>query len=55
VVVKPDENNGLFKTSTADTLNIRSVSNEGLLKKIGTVDEPTYQALVKAMKVVLDI
>jgi mRNA interferase MazF len=55
VVVKPDEINGLSKTSTADTLNIRSVSNEGLLKKIGTVDEPTYQALVKAMKVVLDI
>jgi len=40
---------------TADTLNIRSVSNERLLKKIGTVDELTYQALVKAMRVVLDI
>lgn len=55
VVVKPTDTNGLSKTSTADALNIRSVSDERFLKKIGTVDEPTYQSLVKAMKIVLNI
>ncbi|MBD3794571.1 MAG: type II toxin-antitoxin system PemK/MazF family toxin [Epsilonproteobacteria bacterium] len=55
VVVKPNVTNGLSKTSTADALNIRSISDERFLKKIGTIDEVTYLALVKAMRVVLDI
>jgi mRNA interferase MazF len=55
VVVEPNETNGLSKTSTADALNIRSVADERILKKIGSIDELTYQELIKAMRVVLDI
>lgn len=55
VVVEPNEANGLSKISTADTLNIRSVSDERILKKIGSIDELTYQKLIEAIKVVLDI
>ncbi len=55
VVVEPNETNGLSKTSIADALNIRSVADERILKKIGSIDELTYQELIKAMRVVLDI
>lgn len=55
VIIEPNEANGLSKISTADALNIRSVSNERIIKKIGSVDESTYQELIEAMKVVLDI
>jgi mRNA interferase MazF len=55
VVVNPNELNGLSKVSTADTLNMRSVSDERIIKKIGVVDEQTYQRLTLAMRVVLDI
>ena len=55
VPIKPSSQNGLSKTSTADTLNIRSVSNERMIKKIGIIDDVTYARLIKAMKIVLDI
>jgi len=55
VAVNPNELNGLSKVSTADTLNMRSVSDERIIKKIGVVDEQTYQRLTLAMRVVLDI
>ncbi len=55
VPIKPSSQNGLSKASTADTLNMRSVSNERMIKKIGLISDVTYAKLVKAMKIVLNI
>ena len=55
VPIAPTPQNGLSKTSTADALNIRSVSDTRIIKKIGTIDDTTYEALVDAMRVVLNI
>jgi len=55
VPIAPTAHNGLSKISTADALNIRSVSDARIIKKIGTIDDTTYEALVDAMKVVLNI
>jgi len=55
VPIVPTAENGLGKTSTADALNIRSVSDVRMIKKIGTIDEKIYEQLVVAMRVVLNI
>jgi len=55
VPITPDTQNGLSKASTADALNIRSVSDRRIIKKIGVVDEESYQKLVYAMRVVLNM
>jgi mRNA interferase MazF len=55
VPIEPNSINGLTKTSTADTLNIRSVSDGRIIKKIGTIDNDTYKSLIEAMKIVLNI
>jgi len=55
VPITPNSKNGLSKISTADALNIRSVSDTRMIKKIGVIDEKTYQQLIYAMRVVLNI
>jgi len=55
VKIEPSEINGLKKTSTADPVHIRSVSHNRLIKKIGEIDEKTYQKLKNAIKIVLDL
>ena len=55
VPIVPTSENGLEKTSTADALNIRSVSDVCMLKKIGSINDETYVQLVRAMKVVLNM
>ena len=47
--------NGLGKKSTADALNIRSVSDVRIIKKIGSINSETYKQLLLAIKVVLNI
>ncbi len=47
--------NGLVKKSTADALNIRSVSDTRIIKKIGVLDEGNYLKLLDAMKIVLNM
>ncbi|RLA71137.1 MAG: type II toxin-antitoxin system PemK/MazF family toxin [Epsilonproteobacteria bacterium] len=47
--------NGLAKKSTADALNIRSVSDTRIIKRIGVLDEETYLRLLHAMKIVLNM
>jgi mRNA interferase MazF len=42
VPIYPSSQNGLSKISTADALNIRSVSDTRIIKKIGSIDEDTY-------------
>jgi mRNA interferase MazF len=51
--IDPTDRNGLAKKSTADALNIRSVSDTRILKKMGTIDDETYRMLREAMRVVL--
>jgi len=55
VPIVPTPKNGLSKISTADALNIRSVSDARIIKKIGVIDEQIYQQLIYAMRVVLNI
>jgi len=55
VPIKPTSTNGLAKTSTADALNIRSVSDTRIIKKIGVLDDEVYVKLVDAMKIVLNM
>ncbi|MEA1920221.1 MAG: type II toxin-antitoxin system PemK/MazF family toxin [Campylobacterota bacterium] len=55
VKIEPTELTGLTKTSTADALQIRSISHDRILDKLGEIDEDTYLKLCDAMKVVLDI
>jgi len=55
VPIQPDPKNGLSKPSTADALNIRSVSDQRFLKKLGMIDQTTLSKLIQAMNVVLEI
>ncbi|HIP41031.1 MAG TPA: type II toxin-antitoxin system PemK/MazF family toxin [Campylobacterales bacterium] len=55
VPIVPSSENGLSKISTADALNIRSVSDVRIIKKIGVINDKTYEELVVAMRVVLNI
>lgn len=54
IKVVPDNKNGLTKISTADPMHIRSVSHSRFVKKIGLLDEKSYQKLKNAIKLVLD-
>jgi mRNA interferase MazF len=55
VPIEPSPQNGLTKISTADALNIRSVSDKRIIKKLGTIDDTDYAQLLEAMKVVLNM
>jgi len=45
----------LVKTSTADALSIRSVSDTRIIQKIGVLDDEAYVKLLDAMKIVLNM
>ncbi len=47
--------NQLTKTSAADTFQIRSVSQERLIRKIGFLDCGTMQLISQALAIVLNI
>jgi len=55
VAIEPSKVNNLSKKSTADTLNMRSVSDGRFIKKIGVISQEDYQKLVIAMRIALDI
>lgn len=52
VRLDPDEQNGLSKPSAADALQIRSVSEQRLIKRIGAI--PTLQ-IAKIVQAVLNV
>ncbi|HRK60543.1 MAG TPA: type II toxin-antitoxin system PemK/MazF family toxin [Candidatus Kapabacteria bacterium] len=54
VKIEPNTNNGLYKTSSADCFQIRSLSQERLIKKIGYIDNMTLNAIKEAVHTVLD-
>jgi len=55
VPIHPDTANGLSKPSTADALNIRSVSDQRFLKRLGCIEQEMLEKLVIAMDTVLEI
>lgn len=52
VVVEPNAQNGLLKTSAIDLFQVRSLSQERLVAKAGQVDGQTLTACKKALDVV---
>jgi mRNA interferase MazF len=53
VRIDPDDKNGLSKSSAADGLQIRSVSTERLVKKLGTITPFKIAQVVQAVLNVL--
>lgn len=55
VKIEPTAENGLSKPSAADAFQVRSISQERLIKQVGTVSEEVMQKLGHALAVVLNI
>jgi mRNA interferase MazF len=55
VKIKHNDTNGLSKTSCDDCFQIRSLSQERLIKKIGFIDSNTLNEIKEAIKKVLDL
>ncbi|GIK54524.1 MAG: type II toxin-antitoxin system PemK/MazF family toxin [Chloroflexi bacterium] len=55
VRVKPDQMNGLQKLSAADALQVRSVSQERFIRKLGNLPVETMDAIGKSLAVVLSL
>jgi mRNA interferase MazF len=55
VKIEPNDTNGLNKISTADCFQVRSLSQERLIKKIGTIDIDTLFEIKDALKKVFDL
>ena len=55
VKLEPTTKNRLSKLSTADTFQIRSVSQQRLIKQVGTLDDETMQEISQALAIVLKI
>ena len=53
VKIDPDEQNGLSKLSAADALQIRSVSQQRLLQKIGSLPSIQVTQIIQAVMTVL--
>ena len=53
--IEPTPENNLSKLSTADTFQIRSVSQQRLIKEVGIVAEEIMQEISNALAIVLDI
>jgi mRNA interferase MazF len=55
VKIEPTTTNGLSKISAADCFQIRSLSKERLIKKLGYIDENTLLEIKEAIKKVLGL
>ena len=55
VRVEPSAENGLAKPSTADTFQVRSVSQVRFIRKLGVVSEAVLREIAMALAIVLDI
>jgi mRNA interferase MazF len=53
VCVEPDPQNGLSKTSAADGLQVRSVSHQRLVKRLGVLEPMQVAQIVQAVVNVL--
>lgn len=55
VRLEPDEENGLDKPSAADAFQVRSVSQERFVRRLGRLSDSEIQAITRALAVVLSI
>ncbi len=55
VKIEPNTTNGLSKTSSADCFQIRSLSQERLIKKLGNIDAGILDDIKEAVRKVLDL
>ena len=55
IKIEPNSINGLTKTSSADCFQIRSLSQERLIKKLGSIDSQLLDEIKEAIKKVLDL
>lgn len=53
VAVTPDEENGLLKPSAADAFQIRSVSQERFVQRIGSLNKDQIGQILKAVQIVI--
>jgi mRNA interferase MazF len=55
VRLEPSAENGLTKVSAADTFQVRSVSQQRLIRRIGTLPNIAMQEITEALALVLSI
>lgn len=55
VKIEPNKTNGLSKDSSVDCFQVRSLSQERLIKKLGNIDNTTLEDIKEALKKVFDI
>jgi mRNA interferase MazF len=55
VYIEPTEENGLEKPSSADTFQVRSVSEKRLVEKIGRVSDEVMQAISHGLRLSMDL
>lgn len=53
IAIKPDEQNGLAKPSAADAFQIRSVSQERFVQRIGALNSDQMEQILKAVQIVI--
>jgi len=55
VIIKPNTQNGLKKTSAIDLFQVRSLSQKRLVKKIGSVDKEILIACKESLDIVFEM
>ena len=55
VRLEPDDENGLTKTSAADTFQVRSVEQERFVRRRGKLSDTAMQAMIRALATVFSI
>ena len=55
VKIIPNNSNGLSKISAADCFQIRSLSKDRLIKRLGSIDNTTLDEIKEAISLVLDL
>jgi mRNA interferase MazF len=55
VRIDPNSQNGLTKSSSVDTLQLRGVDTSRFINLIGTIDASDLSRIVKAIKSVIDL
>ena len=55
VRLEPSRENGLAKLSAADTFQVRSVSQQRLVRQIGVLSDTIMEDLSEALAIVLDL
>lgn len=55
VRIEPTSDNGLNKVSAADTFQVRSVSQQRLIKQVGTLTDEIMEDISNSLAIVLNI